>query len=61
MKKKNEENEKLASTSGNEMNGYPVYPPEEDIYIQALKESSISPESISRTHDSKKRKSWKLI
>jgi len=53
MKKKNEENEKLASAYGNEMNGYPVYPPEEDIYIQALKESTISPESISRTPDSK--------
>ncbi|HEY5499636.1 MAG TPA: hypothetical protein VIK20_04555 [Bacteroidales bacterium] len=38
----------------NELNGYPVYPPEEDIYIQALKESSISPEAISKTIVSKK-------
>lgn len=53
MKKKNEENVQQASTASNEMNGYPVYPPDEDIYIQALKESSISPEAISKTSVSK--------
>jgi len=45
---------KKGSTSDNDFNGYPVYPPEEDIYIQALKESKISPEAISKTVVSKK-------
>ncbi|MDD4922748.1 MAG: hypothetical protein PHS30_09780 [Bacteroidales bacterium] len=38
----------------NDIQGYPVYPPEEDIYIQALKDSKITPEDISKSTSSNK-------
>jgi len=53
MKEKNEKNDRQATTASKDLNGYPVYPPEEDIYIQALKESTISTEAISKIKVSK--------
>jgi len=53
MLEKNKKNGQQASTVSKELNGYPVYPPEEDIYIQALKESTISTETISKIKVSK--------
>jgi len=53
MKEKNEKSHLQASTTSKDLNGYPVYPPEEDIYIQALKESTISPDAISKIKVSK--------
>jgi len=38
----------------NEIQGYPIYPPEEDIYSKFQKEKNITPEDISNTDDSKK-------
>ena len=53
MKEKNAKNNQQAKTATKDLNGYPVYPPEEDIYIQALKDSTISTEAISKIKVSK--------
>ena len=38
----------------NEIQGYPIYPPDEDIYSKFQKEKNITPEDISKTKDSQK-------
>ncbi|MEA4840853.1 MAG: hypothetical protein VB110_07620 [Bacteroidales bacterium] len=57
MKKKkyntDQHNSMPSKKSKYDLKAYPVYPPEEDIYIQALKESDITPEDISKTKGSK--------